>query len=83
MYGVEKVMTDMTNHRVVVTGRIDPQKVLKKLKKKTGKKVELVVKEEDASAAKAEEDSWAYQYYGVNETHLMFNDENANSCSIM
>ena len=32
----------MNKHRVVVTGRIDPQKVLKKLKKKTGKKVEIV-----------------------------------------
>ncbi|GAY36083.1 hypothetical protein CUMW_020150 [Citrus unshiu] len=40
--GVEKFTTDMNKHRVVVTGRIDPQKVLKKLKKKTGKKVEIV-----------------------------------------
>ncbi|XP_028759867.1 heavy metal-associated isoprenylated plant protein 19 [Neltuma alba] len=40
--GVEKFTTDMKKHRVVVTGQIDPKKVLKKLKKKTGKKVEIV-----------------------------------------
>lgn len=39
---MEKFTTDMNKHKVVVTGRIDPQKVLKKLKKKTGKKVEIV-----------------------------------------
>ncbi|GAB2286925.1 hypothetical protein Dimus_021313 [Dionaea muscipula] len=36
----------MTKHRVVVIGRIDPGLVLKKLQKKTGKKVEVVVHEE-------------------------------------
>lgn len=77
-------MTDMTNHRVMVTGRIDPQKVLKKLKKKTGKKVELVVQDEDDIISAVEvEDSWLDHYYGDNEMHMMFNDENANSCSIM
>lgn len=77
-------MTDMTNHRVVVTGRIDQQKVLKKLKKKTGKKVELVVQDKDDEQITAEvEDSWLDHYYGDNEMHMMFNDENANSCSIM
>lgn len=77
-------MTDMTNHRVVVTGRIDQQKVLKKLKKKTGKKVELVVQDKDDEQITEEvEDSWLDHYYGDNEMHMMFNDENANSCSIM
>ncbi|PON80260.1 Heavy metal transport/detoxification superfamily protein [Parasponia andersonii] len=33
----------MNNHKVVVTGKIDPQKVMKKLRKKTGKKVEIVI----------------------------------------
>ncbi|KAH7522454.1 hypothetical protein FEM48_Zijuj07G0140000 [Ziziphus jujuba var. spinosa] len=41
--GVEKFATDMNKHKVVVMGKFDPQKVLKKLKKKTGKKVEIVV----------------------------------------
>lgn len=39
-------MTDMNNHKVVVTGKIDPEKLLKKLKKKTGKRVKIVVKDE-------------------------------------
>ncbi|KAG6431118.1 hypothetical protein SASPL_109193 [Salvia splendens] len=45
--GVETVMSDMAEERVVVIGKINPHKVLKKLKKKTGKKVELVVNEDD------------------------------------
>ncbi|KAI4338500.1 hypothetical protein MLD38_023550 [Melastoma candidum] len=40
--GVEKFITDMNQHKVIVTGRIDPQKVLKKLKKKTRKRVEII-----------------------------------------
>ncbi|KAI3469493.1 hypothetical protein Pfo_026156 [Paulownia fortunei] len=92
MKGVEKFMTDMTNNKVVVTGRIDPQKVLKKLKKKTGKRVELVVEDKDAKDGEKEgiedtaeqvTDSWLLHYYGDSEIHMMFNDENANACSIM
>lgn len=40
---MEKFATDMNKHKVVVMGKFDPQKVLKKLIKKTGKKVEIVV----------------------------------------
>ncbi|KAF9677957.1 hypothetical protein SADUNF_Sadunf08G0161900 [Salix dunnii] len=40
--GVETFRTDMNKHKVVVTGRIDPQKLLRKLKKKTRRKVEIV-----------------------------------------
>ncbi|KAG8370122.1 hypothetical protein BUALT_Bualt14G0084600 [Buddleja alternifolia] len=93
--GVEKFMTDMTNHKVMITGRINPQKVMKKLKKKTGKRVELVVEKEDGKDGEKEEDlvldysaknvmdSWMVHYYDDSEIHMMFNDENANACSIM
>ena len=37
----------MNNHKVVVTGKFEPQKVVKKLRKKTGKKVEILVKEKE------------------------------------
>ncbi|KAJ6725524.1 HEAVY METAL-ASSOCIATED ISOPRENYLATED PLANT PROTEIN 7 [Salix purpurea] len=49
--GVETFRTDMNKHKVVVTGRIDPQKLLKKLKNKTGKKVEILAnkREEEGS----------------------------------
>uniref|UniRef100_A0A7N0ZXK3 HMA domain-containing protein n=1 Tax=Kalanchoe fedtschenkoi TaxID=63787 RepID=A0A7N0ZXK3_KALFE len=40
--GVERFTTDMKRNRVVITGKIDPEKVMKTLKKKTGKRVELV-----------------------------------------
>lgn len=45
---MEKFTTDMNNHKVVATGKFDPQKVLKKLKKKTGKRAEIVVNKEKA-----------------------------------
>ncbi|KAH6808583.1 hypothetical protein C2S51_026366 [Perilla frutescens var. frutescens] len=89
--GVEKFTTDMMNNKVVITGRIDPEKVLKKLKKKTRKKVELLVMEnQDAENGRDEEmnsssvevmGSW--QDHGDGEAHMMFSDENANSCTIM
>nr|GEU47052.1 heavy metal-associated isoprenylated plant protein 19 [Tanacetum cinerariifolium] len=40
--GVEKFTTNTTRHQVVVMGKIDPTKVLKKLKK-TGKIVEMTL----------------------------------------
>ncbi|KAL7105116.1 hypothetical protein ACP275_07G024700 [Erythranthe tilingii] len=94
MKGVETFTTDMTNHRVVITGKINPHKVEKKLKKKTGKKVELLVGEEDDEdrerkherengAEQAMDDSWPVHYYGDGEIHMVFNDENANACSMM
>lgn len=81
-------MTDMAEDRVVVIGKIDPRKVLKKLKKKTGKKVELVVNEDDeeemnCSGEEGTMSYWRDHYYGDGETHMMFNDENTNSCKIM
>ncbi|XP_042056434.1 heavy metal-associated isoprenylated plant protein 19-like [Salvia splendens] len=86
--GVETVMTDMAEDRVVVIGKIDPHKVLKKLRKKTGKKVELVGNEdeEEEMNCSGEEGSMSYwrdHYYGDGENHMMFNDENTNSCTIM
>ncbi|KAL6581818.1 hypothetical protein OROMI_005832 [Orobanche minor] len=92
--GVEKFMTDMPNHKVVVTGKINPQKVLKKLKNKTGKRVELLVKEQNAKDEKMQKlednnekqvimESWLVHYYGDGEMHMTLNDENANACSIM
>jgi hypothetical protein len=83
----------MNKHKVVVTGRIDPQKVLKKLKKKTGKRVEIVVKKEDASKAYngeeylasklASNSSILFDCCKDNELLMIFSDENPNACSIM
>ncbi|XP_006353956.1 copper transport protein ATX1-like [Solanum tuberosum] len=96
--GVEEFMTDMNNHKVIVKGRMNANKVLKKLKKKTGKKVEMVIKEEE-SKKKSEEKEGALQlmkqnpreitdaliigYCGDSMLYTMFSDENANACSIM
>ncbi|KAG8082570.1 hypothetical protein GUJ93_ZPchr0014g46660 [Zizania palustris] len=45
--GVEKVELDREENKVTVTGDFEPEKVLKKIKKKTGKKAEILVPEED------------------------------------
>ncbi|XP_073119547.1 heavy metal-associated isoprenylated plant protein 19 [Henckelia pumila] len=89
--GVEKFMTDTKNHRLKITGRIDPQKVMKKLKKKTGKSVELVDEEDNHDNNERNKgdlgeqvmDSWMVDFFDDSELHMMFNDENANACSIM
>ncbi|KAG9149154.1 hypothetical protein Leryth_003156 [Lithospermum erythrorhizon] len=47
MKGVDTFMTDMPNNKVVVTGRINYQKLWKKLRKKQGKKVEMVIKKDE------------------------------------
>ncbi|CAK9156630.1 unnamed protein product, partial [Ilex paraguariensis] len=92
---VEKFMTDMTKHKVVVTGRINPEKVLKKLKKKTGKRAEIVINKEDPKNDAKEEDSalqgtskqvadcLVFDYFGDCLVYTMFSDENPNACSIM
>ncbi|MED6119743.1 hypothetical protein PIB30_014607 [Stylosanthes scabra] len=92
--GVEKFVTDMNEHRVVVTGRIDPNKVLKKIKKKTSKKVEIIVENQDENS----DDGSNNECDGIvlvplfflgndccisNETLMMFNDDNPNACVLM
>ncbi|XP_068331596.1 heavy metal-associated isoprenylated plant protein 19 [Pyrus communis] len=89
--GVEKFTTDMKKHKVVVTGKIDPQKVLKKLRKKTGKRVEIVVdKEEQPKDASAEGNLTKpnvcppfFDCFKESEILFMLSDENPNACCIM
>lgn len=57
--GVEKFKTDMNRHIVEVTGTIDTQKVARKLKKKTGKRVEVLGKKNVGGDAKKDvADAW-------------------------
>lgn len=42
--GVEGISTDMNTQTAVVRGRVDPQKILKKLEKRTGRRVEILTK---------------------------------------
>ncbi|KAF9624838.1 hypothetical protein IFM89_015392 [Coptis chinensis] len=87
--GVESFTTDMIRHRVIVKGRIQPEKILKKLKKKTGKRVEIVPN--DASKANAGSgDSIKknpvpvlFDDWGQSSVFTMFSDENPNACLIM
>ncbi|XP_061367935.1 heavy metal-associated isoprenylated plant protein 19 [Gastrolobium bilobum] len=90
--GVEKFITDMNKHQVVVTGRIDPKRVLKKLKKKTGKRVEIVSnKDEESNDESNESDKLVLMHPFVlqndccisTEALMMFSDENPNACALM
>ncbi|KAF5200727.1 heavy metal-associated isoprenylated plant protein 20-like [Thalictrum thalictroides] len=87
--GVETFTTDMIKHRVTVKGRILPEKLLKKLKKKTGKKVEIVVPN-DASKSNAGDNNdkkdsapMMFDDWGESSLFTMFSDENPNACSVM
>ncbi|BAB02344.1 unnamed protein product [Arabidopsis thaliana] len=75
--GVETFVTDMINHKVVVRGKIDPNKLLKKLKKKTGKRVKIVVKEEKGDQSMFGFCDWEMEKF------MVFSDENVKAiCSI-
>ncbi|XP_076957763.1 heavy metal-associated isoprenylated plant protein 19-like [Bidens hawaiensis] len=94
--GVEKFMTDMTRHHVVVMGRIRPEKVLKKLKK-TGKRVEMLLSCEYDMPDDTENEEGEvgdeflqpapnplmYDYLRESTLYTIFSDENPNACSIM
>nr|XP_016480431.1 PREDICTED: uncharacterized protein LOC107801598 [Nicotiana tabacum] len=96
--GIEEFMTDMNKQKVIVKGRINADKVLKKLKKKTGKRVEMLTKKEDNKKGEEKEgdlssleaisprqvaDTLILEFTGDSMLYTMFSDENANACSIM
>ncbi|XP_066347416.1 copper transport protein ATX1-like isoform X2 [Miscanthus floridulus] len=45
--GVETIEVDREENKVTVTGDFEPEKVVKKIKKKTGKKAEIMAPEEN------------------------------------
>lgn len=95
--GVETFVTDMPNQKVVVKGKIDPKKLLKKLKKKTGKRVKIVVNEEKDEESSKDDSVLEIDMeliclrdesvFGYNdrelESFMWFSDENPKAvCSI-
>ncbi|CAN0855998.1 Heavy metal-associated isoprenylated plant protein 20 [Linum grandiflorum] len=93
--GVQQFTTQKHKHKVVVTGHIDPLKLLKKLKKKTKKSkfVEIVeAAPNDAGEPPATAAGDGYYNNGwppwrreCNHDAFMaaFSDENPNACSLM
>lgn len=88
---MEKFITDMNKHIVVVTGRIDSKKVLKKLKKKIGKKVEILSTKDEESNDESHEERLVIMPPFVLENDcciktedlMIFSDENPNACALM
>lgn len=65
--GVETVEVDRDENKVTVTGDFKAEKVLRKIKKKTGKKAEILLpdpEEENHEEEKQEPDDDAYAPYG-------------------
>lgn len=56
LLGVEACKTDMDNQKVMVTGHFNLEKLLKTLKKKTGRKAEILMKNERFDIAEDEDD---------------------------
>nr|DAD28353.1 TPA_asm: hypothetical protein HUJ06_029821 [Nelumbo nucifera] len=82
----------MTRNKVTVTGRINPEKILKKLGKNTGKRVETIVIDDKTAASSGDdldsgdstiEASLVFDDWGQSIVFTMFSDENPNACSII
>ncbi|RLM73287.1 hypothetical protein C2845_PM15G13420 [Panicum miliaceum] len=69
--GVETVEVDREENKVTVTGDFEPEKVVKKIKKKTGKKAEIMVPEEDEE----EEDVGQEPYHVPYEDPVLYPDD--------
>ncbi|XP_057421675.1 heavy metal-associated isoprenylated plant protein 19-like [Lotus japonicus] len=84
--GVEKFTIDRNKHWVVVTGRIDPKKLLKKLKKTTKMTVEIASEKNEESCYEC---VMQQQFLPPNccikceDLMMMFSDENPNACVIL
>ncbi|CAN6268434.1 unnamed protein product [Urochloa humidicola] len=64
--GVETVEIDREENKVTVTGDFEPEKVVKKIKKKTGKKAEILIPEEDEVEEEGVEQEPYVPYYYEN-----------------
>ncbi|XP_066343565.1 copper transport protein ATX1-like isoform X1 [Miscanthus floridulus] len=60
--GVETIEVDREENKVTVTGDFEPEKVVKKIKKKTRKKAEILAPEENEEEGNGEE---TYVPYGA------------------
>lgn len=95
---METVSVDMNGDKAIVTGQIEPEKILKRLRKKTGKKVEIIKKNDDNGEGNKDEtfrpsrdcnmeimDTIVLSGNFVENVVVdfnMFSDENPNACSI-
>ncbi|XP_042414092.1 heavy metal-associated isoprenylated plant protein 8-like [Zingiber officinale] len=89
---VKSIKVGMEPNQAIVAGSIEPEEVVKKLKKKTGKRTEIIsihnvnetVEADESENAETDTqvpfDSYSDQGNYVTE---MFSNENPNSCSIL
>lgn len=88
MKGVKQVQVERGEGKLTVTGSVDPNHVLERVRSRTGKKAEFWPKpESDESpnyASAHATDASPSIPEGVNENYTtVFSDENPNACSIM
>lgn len=91
--GVKSIKVGMELNQAIVAGSIEPEEVVKKLKKKTRKSAEIISIQNVDETVEANESENAetddqipfdggYLNQG-NHVTQMFSDENPNSCSIL
>nr|CAB3485039.1 unnamed protein product [Digitaria exilis] len=61
--GVETVEIDREENKVTVTGDFEPEKVVKKIKRKTGKRAEILIPEEDEEEEGMGQEPYCVPYY--------------------
>lgn len=75
-------MIDRDRNKVTVIGRIEPEKVLKKLKKKTGKRAEIIKNESLGESKNGEDNSNSLNstmhYYSSHQNVLRFDEFGTN-----
>ncbi|CAL5068727.1 unnamed protein product [Urochloa decumbens] len=70
--GVEAVEIDREENKVTVTGDFDPEKVVKKIKKKAGKKAEILIPKEDEEEEDVGQEPYVPYYY---ENPVLYPDD--------
>nr|XP_034603569.1 heavy metal-associated isoprenylated plant protein 19-like isoform X2 [Setaria viridis]TKW05272.1 hypothetical protein SEVIR_7G165300v2 [Setaria viridis] len=70
--GVETVEVDREENKVTVTGDFEPEVVVKKIKKKTGKKVDILILEKDEEEEGMGQEPYVPYYY---ENPAMYPDD--------
>lgn len=67
-------MTDMDTQKVMVSGNFNLEKLVKTLKKKTGKKIEILMKNEKSDIVQKEDDE--PDIVQNEESHIVQKEEN-------
>ncbi|PKA65504.1 Heavy metal-associated isoprenylated plant protein 26 [Apostasia shenzhenica] len=97
--GVEEAKVDMNEHKAMIIGEIEPEKLLKQIKKKTGKRAEIITLKEvgvsgnkkcpkslDCNEEMIDQNNVVFEDFNHSKYDIyfkMFSDDNPNACLII